>query len=242
MLSDVFTWILMRFSCIDCTFLEVRQRQYQSERELVFPSEKVKICDEKIDFLKDKTKEVKDRRDRVDKKVQTLLTLTSLLLGLISSATSIASAKSIGFWSIVPLTLLFCTIFLLTFYFGVDRSQTTDYSYILSDLESELESANRQLCKDLISSQDYNERATNFMLDLYRSALRYFSLGMLFIMILGIGNILLTDSSWINSKDKVQAFFTEEFPALRKARGEVNLPSKTTKIAPSSVVQVQPSL
>ncbi len=239
-LAALFTWILMRVSCIDCTLLEVQQRQYQSTSELVFPSEEVKICDKKIDFLKDKNKEVKDRRDRVDTKARTLLTLTSLLLGLISSATSITSAKSIGFWSILPLTLLFSTIFLLTVYFGVDRSQTTDYSYIFSDLESE--SAKRELCYDLIRSQDYNERVINFMLDLYRSALQYFSLAMLFIMILGIGNILLTDSSWINSKDKVQAFFMQEFSVLRKTRDEVDLPSKIPKIDPSSVIQVQPSL
>jgi hypothetical protein len=241
-LAARFTWILMRVSCIDCTLLEVRQRQYQSKGKLVFPPEKVKICDKKIDFLKDKNKEVKDRRDRVDTKARTLLTLTSLLLGLISSATSVASAKSIGFWSILPLTLLFCTIFLLTVYFGVDRSQTIDYSYIFSDLESEPESAKRQLCTDLISSQDYNKRITDFMLDLYRSALQYFSFAMLFIMILGIGNILLTDSSWINSKDKVQAFFMQEFSALRKTRDEVDSPSKIPKIDPSSVIQVQPNL
>jgi hypothetical protein len=233
-LAALFIWVLMRFSCIDCTLLEVRQRQYQSESELVFPSTEVKICDGKIDFLKDKTKEVKDRRDRVDTKARTLLTLTSLLLGLISSATSIASAKSIGFWSIVPLTLLFSTIFLLTVYFGVNRNQTTDYSYIFSDLES----AKRELCNDLIRSQDYNERVTNFMLDLYRSALRYFSLAMLFIMILGIGNILSTDSGWIDGKEKVQAFFTQEFSALVKMRDEVHLPSRIPKLNPLSVIQV----
>ena len=201
----------MRFSCIDCTLLEVRQRQYQSKSELVFPTEGVKICDKKIDFLKEKNKEVKDRRDRVDAKARTLLTLTSLMLGLISSTTSIASAKSAGFWSVLPLILLFSTIFLLTVYFGVDRSQTTDYSYIFSDLESEL--AKRELCNDLISSQDYNEQVTNFMLDLYRSALRYFSFAMLFIMILGVGNIIVTESS---SKDKAQSFFISYFSESRR--------------------------
>ena len=230
----------MRVSCIDCTPLEVQQRQYQSTNKLVFPPAKVKICDKKIDFLKDKNKEVKDRRDRVDTKARTLLTLTSLLLGLISNATSIISAKSIGFLSILPLLFLFFTIFLLTVYFGVDRSQTADYSYIFSDLESG--SANRKLCCDLISSQDYNKRVTDFMLDLYLSALRYFSLAMLFIVILGIGNILLTDNSWKNSKGKVQAFFMQEFSALKKTRDDVDLPSKTPKIDPHLVIQVQPSL
>jgi len=231
------TWILMRISCIDCTLNEVCERQYQSKSTLVFLSEEVKICDKKIDFLKDKNKEVKDRRDRVDTKARTLLTLTSLLLGLISSATSIASAKSIGLWSILPLTLLFFTIFLLAVYFGVDRSQTADYSYIFS--ESESESAKRELCNDLIGAQDYNERVTNFMLDLYRSALRYFSFAMLFIMLLGIGNIVLTDSSWINNKDKIQAFFTSKFSVLSKPQDAVGL---SPKIDPSSIIQVQPKL
>jgi hypothetical protein len=237
-LAALFTWILMRLSCINCTLLEVKQRRYQSKSELVFPAEVVKICDNKIGFLKDKNKEVKDRRDRVDTKVRTLLTLTSLLLGLISSATSIASAKSIGFWSILPFTLLFFTVFLLTVYLGVDRNETTDNSYIFSDLES----AKRELCNDLIRSQDYNNHVTDFMLDLYRSALQYFSLAMLFIWILGIGNTLSTDSSWINSKDKIQAFFTQEFSTPRKIQDKVDLPSKIPKIDPSLVTKVQPNL
>ncbi|MGJ5674961.1 MAG: hypothetical protein ACR9NN_15330 [Nostochopsis sp.] len=236
-LAALCTWMLMRISCIDCTLNEVWERQYQSKSTLVFLSEEVKICDKKIDFLKDKNKEVKDRRDRVDTKARTLLTLTSLLLGLISSATSIASAKSIGLWSILPLTLLFFTIFLLTVYFGVDRSQTADYSYIFS--ESESESAKRDLCNDLIGAQDYNERVTNFMLDLYRSALRYFSFAMLFIMLLGIGNIVLTDSSWINNKDKIQAFFTSKFSVLSKRQDAVG---SSPEIDPSSIIQVQPKL
>lgn len=234
-LAVLCTWILMRISCIDCTLNEVWERQYQTKNALVFLSEEVKVCDRKIDFLKDKNKEVKDRRDRVDTKARTLLTLTSLLLGLISSATSITSARSIGLWSILPLTLLFFTIFLLTVYFGVDRSQTTDYSYIFSDSESEL--AKRDLCNDLIGAQDYNEHVTNFMLDLYRSALRYFSFAMLFIMLLGIGNIALTDSSWINNKDKIQAFFTSKFFVLSAPQDASGLPPE---VDPSSIIQVQP--
>lgn len=236
-LAALCTWILMRISCIDCTPNEVWERQYQSRNTLVFLSEEVKICDTKIDFLKDKNKEVKDRRDRVDTKARTLLTLTSLLLGLISSATSIASARSIGLWSILPLTLLFFTIFLLTVYFGVDRSQTTDYSYIFLDSESEL--AKRDLCNDLMRAQDYNERVTNFMLDLYRSALRYFSFAMLCIMLLGIGNIAFTDSSWINNKDKIQAFFTSKFTVLSKPQ---DADGSSHEIDPSSIIQVQPKL
>lgn len=229
----------MRISWIDCTLLEVRQRHYQSKDTLVVPSKEIKICDKKIDFLKNKNQEFKDRRDRVDTKARTLLTLTSLLLGLISSATSITSAKSIGLWSILPLALLFSTIFLLTVYFGVDRSQTTDYSYIFSDVDSE--SAKRDLCNDLISAQNYNERVTDFMLDLYRAALRYFSIAMLFIMFLGIGNIILTDSSWINNKDKLQSFFIQKISIVKQSHRITDFLPEVPKTDLDSDVQVQPS-
>jgi hypothetical protein len=192
-LSVYITWLLMRLSCIECTISEVQQRQYQSSEEFILPSEEINISDLKMDFLKEKTKEVKERRDGVDTKARTLLTLTSLLLGVISSATSIASANAIGILSILPLTLLFFTIVLLTVYFGIDRSQTTDYSYIFSD--SNPEAFKRMLCNDLLISQDYNDRVTNFMLDLYRSALRYFSIAMLFIMIFGIWNVISIDQN-----------------------------------------------
>ena len=192
-LSVYITWLLMRLSCIECTISEVQQRQYQSSEEFILPSEEINISDLKMDFLKEKTKEVKERRDGVDTKARTLLTLTSLLLGVISSATSIESANAIGILSILPLTLLFFTIVLLTVYFGIDRSQTTDYSYIFSD--SNPEAFKRMLCNDLLISQDYNDRVTNFMLDLYRSALRYFSIAMLFIMIFGIWNVISIDQN-----------------------------------------------
>jgi hypothetical protein len=243
----------MRLSAIECTFAEVQQRQYQSKSELALPSEEINISDDKIDFLKDKNKEVKERRDRVDTKARTLLTLTSLLLGLISSATSIASAKAIGIWSVLPLTLLFLTIFLLTVYFGVDRSQTTDYSYIFSNSDV----AKKMLCNDLITSQDYNERVTNFLLDLYRAALRYFSVSMLCIMVLGIWNIVYTNSEGIVNKDKIQSVLKQEILDSGKPLGEettvdVASPNESSilpadvspdirKFFPSSVPQVQPN-
>jgi hypothetical protein len=48
----------------------------------------------------------------------------------------------------------------------------------------------------MLKCQDYNDRVTDFMIDLYRSALRYFSMGMLCIMILAVGNIY-KDSNFI---------------------------------------------
>ena len=51
------TWTLMRFSWIDCTLSEVRQRHYRSKDVLTIPSKEIKICDKKIDFLKDKNQE-----------------------------------------------------------------------------------------------------------------------------------------------------------------------------------------
>ncbi len=252
-LSVYITWLLMRLSVIECTLAEVQQRQYQSKSELALPSEEINISDDKIDFLKDKNKEVKERRDRVDTKARTLLTLTSLLLGLSSSATSIASAKAIGIWSVLPLTFLFLTIFLLTVYFGVDRSQTTDYSYIFSNSEV----AKRMLCNDLLISQDYNERVTNFMLDLYRAALRYFSVSMLCIMVLGIWNIVDTNSNWIVNKNNIQSFIKQEIidsgkPLGEEATVDVASPNESSippadgspdipKNFPSSVPQGQPN-
>ncbi len=218
----------MRISLIECTLSEVQQRAYKSERKLklICLFDETNICDQKIDFLKEKNKEVKDRRDKVDTKARTLLTLTSLLLGLISSTTSIVSIKSIGFCSIFPLTLLFLTIFLLTIYFGIDNTQTTDYSYIF--LDSKSDSTKKMLCNDLLEAQDYNHRATNFMIDLYRAALRYFSLAMLFIMVLGIGNIIFTNGLYSNAKPNASLIpFVDVLPKILKTTPSVpSLPSQ----------------
>lgn len=214
-LSVLLTWLLMRLSWIDCSIEEVRERQYSSENEIVLIPEENNICDGKIDFLKDKDKEVKDRRDRIDIKARTLLTLTSLLLGLVSSATSITSARSIGIWSVFPLAFLFLTIFLLTIYFGIDRIQTTDYNYVLFD--SSDNSAKRLYCNDLIRAQVFNGQVTDFMIDLYRSALRYFSLAMLLLMFFGIGNIAFTDKFFVAKKDEIRINLMHEFFILKEA-------------------------
>lgn len=132
-------------------------------------------------------------------------------------------------------------------------SPTTDYSYIFSNSEV----AKKMLCNDLLISQDYNERVTNFMLDLYRAALRYFSVSMLCIMVLGIWNIVYTNSNWIVNKDKIQSFIKQEILDSEKPLGEettvdVASPNESSipstdvspdipKIFPSSVPQVQPN-
>lgn len=246
----------MRLSVIECTIDEVKKRQYEPQQTLVLLSEDIEnIPEEKIDFIKDKNKEVKERRDKVDTKARTLLTLTSLLLGLISSTTSFASAKAIGVLSILPLALLFITIFLLTVYIGIDQSQTPDYSYIFSDSQS----AKRTLCNDLLASQDYNERVTNFMVDLYRSALRYFSVAMLCIMVLGVGNIVSADHNWRVNQNKIQSFFKpENFDNRKLLNNEgktnnftisndrqelsVDVVPKVPDVSPYSVPQMQPNL
>ncbi len=219
--SAYITWILMRCAIVECTLSEVQHRQYEPEIKVDTIPEKMEVTDDKINFIKNKNDEIKDRRDRVDTKARTLLTLTSILLGLISSATSIASAKYVGIWAILPLILLFVTIFLLTVYLGVDRSQTVDYSYIFAKSES----ANKMLCNDLLMSQDYNGRVTDFMLDLYRAALRYFSLAILCIMILGIWNILSNDSNWFAKEvreDKTQSALKDNTLTSKKCINKNN--------------------
>ncbi|MBD2207451.1 hypothetical protein H6G33_34460 [Calothrix sp. FACHB-1219] len=187
------TYVLMRLVHIECTLSEVQNKQYNSNKDVVLISAEIEINDDKVDFLKNKNTEVKERRLAIDAKARTLLTLTSILLGLVSSTTSLASAKSVGILAIFPIVLLFLTIYLLTVYFGVERGQTVDYEYLFLDTKI----AKKILCNDMLKCQDYNERVTNFMIDLYRSALRYFSFGMLCIMIIGIGNIY-KDSNYMS--------------------------------------------
>lgn len=108
------------------------------------------------------------------------------------------------------------------------------------------------LCNDLIAAQDYNERVTNFMLDLYRAALRYFFLAMLFIMILGIGKIISLDSNWMSNIHKINELFKQEVyktykslnenkinvePNLKASLIPYNASSKIVNIAPSSAPQ-----
>ena len=177
------THILMCLSGVECLFEEVRNKRYQSEVQSMPIPQSDNFCEDTLNFIKEKNKEVNDRRDKIDTKARTLLTLTSLLLGLISS---LASPKTIGIVSVLPLVFLFFTIFLLIQYFGIETFQTTDYSCILSD--STLDK--RTLAEDIIQSSNYNQSVTDFFVDLYRSALRYFFLATLLIMVLGIWNII----------------------------------------------------
>jgi hypothetical protein len=192
MLNHIVVWALMRVALIDCTFEEVIERRYQVERRTVFVCGASGDLERKIKFLENKQIESKERRKRVDDKSRTLLTLTALLLGLISSATGIASPKNIGIWSIVPLILLFITIFLTTIYFSVDYGMTTDYGYVLSMSDT----ADIELCNDLLMCNQYNEKVSDFMVDLYRAALRYFFLAMLSIFTIVVIYIVHSNINW----------------------------------------------
>ncbi|MBL1203743.1 MAG: hypothetical protein FWK04_32930, partial [Nostoc sp. GBBB01] len=161
------TYVLMRLVNIECTLSEVKNKQYNSNKKVVLIAAEIEINDDKVAFLKNKNNDVKERRSSVDTKARTLLTLTSILLGLVSSTTSLASAKSVGILAILPIILLFLTIYLLTIYFGIERVQTLNYDYLFLDARL----AKKILCNDMLKCQDYNERVTDFMLDLYRSAL-----------------------------------------------------------------------
>lgn len=185
------TFILMRISGINCCLKEVRQRSYDSSDTIPKIPYCVELTDEKCSFIETKNDELKERNNGIDAKARTLLTLTSLILGLASSTTGIASAKFVGIWAIVPLVFLFLTIFLLTVYFGIDTNHVVDYDY----LQSAETSAKKTLYNDILKCQYCNELVGCFLLDLYRSALRYFTVGMLCIMLLGIWNIVITNSN-----------------------------------------------
>lgn len=189
------TFLLMRLSGIECTLKEVTQRRYESQNAIPQITFTIDITDDKCDFIKTKSNELKDRKDGIDTKARTLLTLTSLILGLVSSTTGIASAKSVGILSIIPLIFLFITIFLLTRYFSIDKNYSVDYSFLLTVTES----AKKNLYNEVLECQYYNNLVADFLVDLYRSSLRYFVVGMLFIMTLGIWNISSVNSSSIST-------------------------------------------
>ena len=191
----VVTFLLMRLSGIECTLEEVHQRRYESQDTIPQIPTTIDITDDKCDFIKTKSDELKERKDGIDTKARTLLTLTSLILGLVSSTTGIASAKSVGTLSIIPLIFLFITIFLLTRYFSIDKNYSVDYSYLLTVTES----AKKNLYNEVLECQYYNNLVADFLVDLYRSALRYFVVGMLFIMTLGIWNISFVNNSSIST-------------------------------------------
>lgn len=189
------TFLLMKLSGIECTLKEVSQRRYESENTIPQIPSTIDITDDKCDFIKTKSDELKERKNGIDTKARTLLTLTSLILGLVSSTTGIASAKSVGILSIIPLVFLFSTIFLLTRYFSIDKNHSVDYGYLLTDAES----AKKNLYNEVLECQHYNNLVADFLVDLYRSSLRYFVVGMLFIMTLGIWNISNVNTSSVST-------------------------------------------
>ena len=202
----IVTFLLMRLSRIECSLKEVGQRRYDSDNTIPEIPENIEITEDKCSFIETKNDELKERNNRIDTKARTLLTLTSLILGLASSTTGIASAKFVGILAIIPLIFLFLTILLLTVYFGIDTNSVVDYSY----LQSEEPSAKKALYNDILKCQYYNELVVCFLLDLYRSALRYFIVGMLCIMSLGIWNIATANINTLDGLYKYLEVKTEQ--------------------------------
>jgi hypothetical protein len=179
------TWILMRISLIDLKFQELCDRRYEDNEtsngealsNLIFSSSEDNKK-EIIDRIFKVNENNERRRSRLDAKCQVLISLNSLMLGFVVVSNNLVVLSS---WVLVPFIFLAITVFMMVIYFGIENSHEINIEFIKSKDD---------YIRNLFLVQKNNEMRFMFRVDVYRSSMRFFLLGVIGISILGGYHIL----------------------------------------------------
>lgn len=196
------SWFLLRLLGIECSLAEVVRRRYDLKPK---PLDLSAATEERLkhiaELLGAASASERERRCGVDDKVKALLALTTLVL----TATVAFSQKLI--WpalALVPLILFLLTLFLLTTYLGVGPQ-----AFRTPTQEDLTAPSNVELLKhhigELQGALAFNERSTDFLVDVFRAARRAFLIAMSAAVCVGAFAILLGDRAEDRLAEKIRA-------------------------------------
>jgi hypothetical protein len=202
-----FIWNLLLLGGIEATHKEVRDGRYNDGKPINLPdSPKYDGSKAMFDVAKAIYGESLDRKETLDKKVTSLMSLTGILLPLTITFFVYASDWAVvGWFFIIPFfivtgLLLFCALLLLEFLRLNRFSQPGMDEKLVESTE-----ANREILiiRDYLKAASYNEDTNRYLADVYRAARRFFICAL----------IISTAVGWIAAGTKT--FLTERNPEKR---------------------------
>jgi hypothetical protein len=170
-------WVALVLCGIECTYEEVKARRYK--RALDLPTlAGVAISDTLSGAADAEVANADSRRKVIDDKARMLLTLVALLIPVTAA---LASRLELAWLVLLPLGCFLFAALVLVGYLGIGAGMTPRLS--ADEAAAAEEDLKRQLVTDAFQSARYNEQCTNFLVDVYRAALRSLMAGLLLVVI-----------------------------------------------------------
>lgn len=171
--TDCFVFGFLRFSMIDCSFNEVKIRQYEYNRDSTPVVKGINVSEQVVRLAEQLYELAAKRRETVSGKVSSLLTLSSLLLAIMAV---FAPRTSLSLLLIAPFLAFSATVFLLVVYLGVGTHNYPDLTSKIMDADDK--DQNALIAQEWIKCADSDQDSVDFLVDVFRAARRWFTFGL----------------------------------------------------------------
>lgn len=178
-IGAAFTWLFFRalWLCgIECSHAQVIARRY--DRPLDLPDGGALVPSDTLRSVADaELANAEARRKTIDDKARMLLTLVGLLIPVTAT---LGTRLETPAFALLPLAPFFLSALILVGYLGIGKVmvQTLGPAEALLDEER----LKRQLIRDVLQSARYTEQCTDFLVDVYRAALRALLAGLFLVV------------------------------------------------------------
>lgn len=207
-------WAALRLCGIESTYAQVRDRRY--DRPMDVPALDAITATDTLRGAADAEYANADaRRKIVDDKARMLLALVGLLIPVTAT---LATRLDLPYVALLPLVCFLFSALLLVGYLGISSGMVPTLSAHEARLDEE--TLKRQLIRDLLQSARYTEQSTNFLVDVYRAALRALMVGL--FLVVGVAAI-----AYIRTPDPTARLVQElrsDPTLLRELRGPQGAP------------------
>jgi len=171
-------WIVLRVFRIECSLEQVRRRKYE-QQGTPYGTDELIPSNALLDAASGELNHAENRRKAIDEKARMLLTMVGILVPL-----TVVSAAAL-LWPvliIVPLACFLISALVLIGYLAVGQVMTPRLNP--EELLYDERRLQRQLIIDRIQSAHDTERGTDFLVDIYRAALRALCAGLVALAVI----------------------------------------------------------
>lgn len=220
-LYRTFVFLLLRLALIEAAFDEVGTRRYTAKASPDLAPGDVSDSDAHLDFAKLQYDEVEQRRKGMDDKMRALLTISSLSIPALGF-TLVRGEPFERAFACIGLGAFLATAYLLLEYLGISGYHVPDVKR--DDLVRPKANFKKLLAAEYLNCAEKNGYRTDYLVDVYRAASRWFSLGLLFAALTMLHLVSTTESREQSQNTKILYQLLANPDLRAKLTGPAGLP------------------
>jgi hypothetical protein len=229
---------LMRVCHVEATEQEIKDASYKPSRTLISGD----IDPASLEFAKEVLEDVENRKTSIDKKVDALLKLTSIVLPSSIALIVWGASKFPLFFAFVPILLiilpLFLTVFTLLEYLRLSRYSRPGLDAVTKKANPDIRVVN--LIKDYLEAAAINHGKINYLADIYRVAFTLFCFSLWMTALLGASAALLIQrNSKANIADSIVVALKSDANLRNLLRGPEGPRGPAGQMGPAGVQGVR---